>query len=230
MVQRARGEAAGEQAMGTKVAKRRRPGGDAAIMVIKRQMLRCNRSKEQGRFKRGYLAAAGDRGAAAVFYLACLVCTAPSCLSASSRGGIPISLSGWEELVADLGLLKKAELLSRSTSKHAAVVSIAGKADLSKTASKQEENADVVAGIGSEVASEEERARQGCHGQRRRRTRPRCVTSRDESVVAPQGHTLRPRRSARRRVSGCSRSGSPLQPVSRGAGAGAAHRRGLPSM
>ncbi|KAL6857204.1 hypothetical protein ACP4OV_018586 [Aristida adscensionis] len=85
MVQRARGEAAGEQAaMGTKVAQRRRPGGDAAIMVIKRQMLRCNGSKEQGRFKRGYLAAGGDRGGAAVFYLACLVCTGPTSLSASS--------------------------------------------------------------------------------------------------------------------------------------------------
>ncbi|OEL16451.1 hypothetical protein BAE44_0022530 [Dichanthelium oligosanthes] len=67
--------------------KRRR--GDA-IVAIKKQMLRCS---EQGRrrFKRGYLAGGGcggDRGDAAdsaIFYLACLVCTAPRPSFSASR-------------------------------------------------------------------------------------------------------------------------------------------------
>ncbi|KAK3122618.1 hypothetical protein QOZ80_8AG0615980 [Eleusine coracana subsp. coracana] len=48
-----------------------------AIMAIKTQMLRCNRGGEHGRFKRGYLGG-GDRARgddAAIFYLACLVCS-----------------------------------------------------------------------------------------------------------------------------------------------------------
>ncbi|KAL6658806.1 hypothetical protein ACP70R_002846 [Stipagrostis hirtigluma subsp. patula] len=71
----------GEQAMDSKA--RGKPSGEAAITVIKKQMLRCNKAGE-GRFKRGYLASGGgDRGGAAIFYLACLFCTAPSSLSAS---------------------------------------------------------------------------------------------------------------------------------------------------
>uniref|UniRef100_A0A0A8ZJD9 Uncharacterized protein n=1 Tax=Arundo donax TaxID=35708 RepID=A0A0A8ZJD9_ARUDO len=78
MVHRLRLESAGsEQAADRRKAKRRQD----AIMVIKKQMLRCNRGSEQGRFKRGYLG--GDRGDAAIFYLACLVCTAPPSYSAS---------------------------------------------------------------------------------------------------------------------------------------------------
>ncbi|KAL6658805.1 hypothetical protein ACP70R_002845 [Stipagrostis hirtigluma subsp. patula] len=73
MVHRTRDEAAGEQAVDTESKLRRRQGADAAITVIKKQMLRCNKAGEQGRFKRGYLTSGGDQGGAAIFYLACLV-------------------------------------------------------------------------------------------------------------------------------------------------------------
>uniref|UniRef100_A0A0A9CAD9 Uncharacterized protein n=1 Tax=Arundo donax TaxID=35708 RepID=A0A0A9CAD9_ARUDO len=75
-------EAGGEQAVEGRKTKRSRD----AIMVIKKQMLRCNKGGEQGRFKRGYLAGGWERGDAAdtaIFYLACIVCGAPSSFSAS---------------------------------------------------------------------------------------------------------------------------------------------------
>ncbi|KAJ1267070.1 hypothetical protein BS78_07G027700 [Paspalum vaginatum] len=60
------------------MARSRRRRRDAAIVAIKTQLLRCcsrpgDRHAGQRRFKRPYYAAAGDRGDAAVLYLACLV-------------------------------------------------------------------------------------------------------------------------------------------------------------
>nr|CAB3479824.1 unnamed protein product [Digitaria exilis] len=74
--------------------------GDAAIVAIKEQLLRCSSTGEQGRrrrFKRGYLLAGDGRGDAAdsaIFYLACVVCTSGLHRAAPS---LPIGV----EVVAD---------------------------------------------------------------------------------------------------------------------------------
>lgn len=61
----------------TRRRRRRRQGGGDTIAAIKRRMLRCSEAGERGRFKRSYLAGAGDQGdgaSAVFFYLACIAC------------------------------------------------------------------------------------------------------------------------------------------------------------